>query len=1362
MFAKHVKNLSFKKNDLPKEILSIKNSTEKDSLSFGSCIAISPDGQQIVTFDPETRELKLYNIDDLSSSERIFTFKNGVNDKHLFWSIAISNFVDGENERLIALSCFARRFSDDKMHHDDKNDLDSSDKVNNQYGDDENDLESCDKVSNQSSDDKSCSESCGKYPQTWVISITDRSEIYTSLESIGGVIRFLDSDNSDDDSDDDSDSDSDSDQSLKKKTVLIIVNASGIFKETINEKKRKRGFFSRPSKIKQFELPKQLSTRLSHDHWHNSLERLHTSIIKNHFMVHSYKNRQQIIEMYSLITGDLEMLFKRHESSIAPNIIRGSPISVISQNEKILAFCRGTSSITLYFMENGLEITTKQLEGKRGIYKIIAMNFIDDDSKLFIVLEEKEDRQRENSKYQIFVVWDLFTTFENSIRQIDYSEPLKPLKMHRLMNSHGNMFAVRDGGETFSVLDHPNVASIRNPLDSEKAITEIDITTKGDVYHAIFNIDGKRFDESEKDRIIMNNVEPWKPNKNYFRMSVYLDSKKSTQLIISLHTIQVWKYRNNNTKEKRDKSRNRVLEYIWARNKEIVVKGLRIGEREFVLNVSVLSKKRQESKIKTIHWPNNVNVLEGACRALYVLGEKKHSVASHENVNKIKYMVECTQKLVRKYIKKYGIFRLTSIRYPIMKYLIKSSQESLIKHILNKKINSKNSNIYIPRLYKWADADNNRSTTEPSKSDLHHAILCIQKREDSTVILKYLIDYYTDNVKEYNNHGWLFTVSKAIPLLYDHNLREFVQYLFKKPCFGITEAYTPPLHLNHYDQTKGNNAAVIHSLVVKPRLEPKWYYRFQTSRGDRKVYMVPLPDFTVYPNPNPEDPDPKGREDQSENYSKYFWFLFAFFRIFCWPRRKIIDDTKKMSPFLRVIHEEKAKGYKIYQTPTIMAVLDFKWSAARRYFIRHIIIYILYAISCTITIVSYSFNGESKIVNLFKIDSDIVFTISLFVYLYTGWYLIVTEIVQFNREGWYRYINVYNMVDLASVLIPLVDNIANISYDNYSISNPVLAFTALVMWLELLLLLRYFESPGRFIYIITSILKTIWPFFAFMLIAILAFGHAMFILLNYDFEKSFRFDHYYSDFISSVESVFFWTHGRWNQLDDQDSYNVDIISILGSVILVLIFQNLLIAFMNGAFDNASEESRTAAHKYRAELVAEYEVLEKPFDSKRGNPRYIYYIPDPDVIDTWLDETKKDEEQKLRLTGENLTELTDLTDFESSNDDDNQDNPKKYRHIPNDGSSNTIDSSIPRKIDKISFIDDEIFLLKVINSKLKKRSQRNRKSNYKLLKKGNESSDDHPDLTTDVDGQLSMQERFNNLENEFKKFKNYIETSNNLK
>ncbi|CAG8540462.1 7194_t:CDS:10 [Diversispora eburnea] len=1174
---------SLNENDAISSGKSITRSIEKDFSFSGNYTAISPDSQQIVTFNPEKRELKLYDTDDLSSVKSTFTLKHVVDDNPLRWSIALSNFVcvDNENERLIALSCFGEK--EFEIYDDEENDS--------KYSDDEEDLESGNKY---------------HLSQTRVISATDGNEIYTSKEQIGGVVRFLDSDSDD------------SDQPLKNKAVIIIVNASGIYKETIYNIERK-GFFS--SKIDEFELPKQLSShlRLSNDHWHNILELLHTSIIKNHFIVHSFENRQQFIEMYSLITGDLEILFKCHGSSVAPNIIYGSSIFATSQNEKILAFCRATS-ITLYSMENGLEITTKGLEGQGEIYKIIAINFIDNDSKLLIVLEEKKDQLDEILKRQIFVVWDLFSTFENSIRQIDYSEIINPLKMdltYRLMNSHGKMFAVRDSGSIISVLDHKDVASIRNP--PANVITKI-------------NLEKNTFD----DQISIDNVS---------NMKFYLDSTKSTQLIISPNTIQVWKYRSKNI-EKRDK-RDRVLEYIWAQKNMINVQELRVGEREFVLKILV-----PPTKIITIHWPNNANVLEGACRSLYVLGAlraKKRSINSFGILNQIDYLIERTQRLVRKYITEYGIFRLTSIRYPIMKYLIKGHQDGLIKHILNVKINDKNCNIYIPRLYEWED--NNR--TKILKSDLRHAISCVQKRKDSTVILKYLIDYYSDNAKEYNNYGWMFTVSEAIPSLYDNDLSEFVRYLFKKPCFGTTEAYTSPLHITSYDKKRGYNSEMMHSLVVKPCLASGFFYWFQTSDYDPKVYIVPLPDFTVYP---------RGPHPKCENY---FWMLVSYFRILLWPRKKIINNTEEMSPFLRVIYEEK--GDEIYRTPAIMAVLDFKWAAA-----------------------------PSKIVYLLEIESNIILKFVPIVYAYSGLYLITMEIMELKREG------------------------PGILYEREivlqkSVYNSVLALTVLVLWLELILLMRYFVYPGRFIYIIKSILRHIWPFFAFMFIAIIAFGHAMFILINkddsslqiptyrindtsnsglysnitiyQDIDKSSRVDNYYSNLISSIEAVFFWINGRWDQLNQWDYPSVDLISILGSIILVLIFQNILIAFMNGGFEKANEESLTATFKFRAEFVAKYEALVKPSDN-----------------------------------------------------------------IPNQGFSSDLD------IGKISFFDDEIFLSKVVTSKSNKKSHTNLN-----LKSSNES------LFKDIGPTADIDERFNNLKNEFntrfdeleQNLKTILKTLNNL-
>ncbi|RHZ89525.1 hypothetical protein Glove_13g99 [Diversispora epigaea] len=166
-----------------------------------------------------------------------------------------------------------------------------------------------------------------------------------------------------------------------------------------------------------------------------------------------------------------------------------------------------------------------------------------------------------------------------------------------------------------------------------------------------------------------------------------------------------------------------------------------------------------------------------------------------------------------------------------------------------------------------------------------------------------------------------------------------------------------------------------------------------------------------------------------------------------------------------------------------------------------------------------------------------------------------------------------------------------------------------------------------------------------------------------------------------LEAVFFWTNGRWDQWD---SFTVNAMSVLGSVILVLIFQNMLIAFMNDVFDKANNRSRIAVYRYHAEL--------------------------------------------------NLADLVynnDYDDVGDNNDDvDNQENlaySKESRHTQNGGPSSTM----------------AIFSLKVATSKLNKKSQRNRKPKNKLLmnvgyyKPNNEPLPEDLGLTINADDQLPM-------------------------
>src|SRR5688572_22606133 len=115
----------------------------------------------------------------------------------------------------------------------------------------------------------------------------------------------------------------------------------------------------------------------------------------------------------------------------------------------------------------------------------------------------------------------------------------------------------------------------------------------------------------------------------------------------------------------------------------------------------------------------------------------------------------------------------------------------------------------------------------------------------------------------------MFTVAKAIPLLYDCQLKFYVKELFQKPCFGANEVYLDICNKDMKEIIK-NGHKDIHALNLSVGLIKRKEYGFlqklsypkklfsrkkiisstmstKSITSPLKVYMVPLPDFTVYP-----------------------------------------------------------------------------------------------------------------------------------------------------------------------------------------------------------------------------------------------------------------------------------------------------------------------------------------------------------------------------------------------------------------------------------------------------------------------------------------------------------------------------------
>ncbi|GBB96951.1 hypothetical protein RclHR1_02880017 [Rhizophagus clarus] len=747
----------------------LKYSIKSNSNECHHYISISPDGILVVSLNIENFKLNLYKLDNLSESREIncYDFKNiDTSLKELNWSLSVSNEItlpDGTVDVLIAVSCF----DENDMRYKDCSDNDMNNITN-------------DKAIKHAETNKSI---------TWIISVAHQSRIPSSINNVGGIIKFLD--NKGDDS-----------------TEIVLINVSGIIKYLIKHEKIKDiinnlendnwfNFFLSDKPIENFDFPTKFFSEIKRISDNETCDFfIQQSLIKGRLIVEDYKDQVQTVDMYNLKTNLLENTFQKFEVN---DIDIGYPSFAISNNETLFAYCRGANSITIYLMENGLEVNTKIFKDRN--IQITFFDFIQDDSKLLIAIEKgiyNEDTA-EIDITPIIVIWDLFSSSDSCVRRTDNIYSLFPPKSEhpqRLVNSSGKLITITGDGTIIPILkereiiklmnlenDNPRNKILLNYDDTSSSLPNIKtyFSSSAMYYPLVYDFTGECLDSiSENDRnIIVRNPEPWAQNKNHESILVYLDNNKSIQLIIGESTVQVWCKGENGSKS---------LEYIWVnkyteKHRQFQIQSLKVCHEEFSLTLYIPSGTSPQlgDKIK-LEWPESVNNTVDACQALEFF-EKIKIVHSNPKIQfQFKDLIQQTQCIIKRCIvKRCGLWRMLDIRYDIMANLIRGNCVSIIRKILSSKsVDGRSKYLHIPRCYSW-----NKQIKE---TDLEIAIKCTKSGyRKNTIIIKYLLDYYTDNAVKTSN--WMFTVSKAIPLLYEYQLEYYIKELFQKPCFGVNEIY---------------------------------------------------------------------------------------------------------------------------------------------------------------------------------------------------------------------------------------------------------------------------------------------------------------------------------------------------------------------------------------------------------------------------------------------------------------------------------------------------------------------------------------------------------------------------------------------
>ncbi|CAJ0755783.1 24458_t:CDS:2, partial [Entrophospora sp. SA101] len=1036
-------------------------------------VAISPDGKHVVTFDTDTLELSTCMIDSLDQAKTIKYDALSVDTTlKLVWSLAVSNSIDThETEILIALSCFDEHTM--MLNQNNNNIEEGQGSYDNRYQRIiTNDEENCYSKKN--------------YSETWIFSTRHTKRITTTIDEIGGLVKFLNNDGKTTADD-------------NNHASVIVLNATGIYKTTFNvstteNELKNNGMMAKiinsiddinnmlslffndltATPLEEFSYPPKIQMELKKLYQNIScLELLSRSIENDYFLVEDYKNRIQVVEMYNLNTSKLDMIFHQHEDIVNTSVGHGSPAVSISTHKTLLAYCRGSNFMSIYLMENSLEIASRQFN---HLEKILSIDFVNDDESLLIIAVEKE------RSTPVIIVWDLFTYFNDSIRILKDSSQVFPSSGHRLVRSSGKILLIDEMGKLKSILKDESLKYLLKPNRTSNELIELPLQELYEsewdqaVAHTVFDQSNKYDVDNLKIRsnVIAHNKEPWNHNRNYNRISAFLNKEKTLQLFIGESTVQVWykkklKGGNDSYDPKDSKS---ILKYIWTNptKEKAHLKSLKIGDREFIVRFEFGSNPHSNEKPIKIHWPYDVNAIKDACSALHYFYTRRDDPAGPKKQQQFEDLIAQTETIVVKFIKRNpSVWKMIDVRYEVMANLISGRRISLIQNILKPdKMIFKNQKdlimfLHTPRLYEWP--------RKPKESDLEVAIKCSEKRHNKDlIIVSTLLDYYSENAMD--NTGWMFSVSRAIPLLLDH--QTFVKDLFSKPCFGAKEIHVDESYISPGDLPRGKSKyvrAFDAKMVLKRKIKPVEENRSTKNSGhqlsalqkvipglDRAnsssliaLRLAPLPDFTVYP---------ENVKPQNVNYR---FLPLQLLKILIWP--------------------------------------------PRNHFIRHCILYSSFALLfgvITGAVKNKFFTQHQKDSSGYGIEILSYLLTTIFYYL--GYYLLAIELVQFRHEGWRRYFSVYNFFDIASVIMPLAAYSVGLIRAKYDTDDPItsgrqltiaISFTILVMWFELFLLLRFFSITGYYIYIIINIVRIVWPFIAFMCIVVLGFGHAMYVLLRY-------------------------------------------------------------------------------------------------------------------------------------------------------------------------------------------------------------------------------------------------------------------------
>uniref|UniRef100_U9TLM1 Ion transport domain-containing protein n=1 Tax=Rhizophagus irregularis (strain DAOM 181602 / DAOM 197198 / MUCL 43194) TaxID=747089 RepID=U9TLM1_RHIID len=281
---------------------------------------------------------------------------------------------------------------------------------------------------------------------------------------------------------------------------------------------------------------------------------------------------------------------------------------------------------------------------------------------------------------------------------------------------------------------------------------------------------------------------------------------------------------------------------------------------------------------------------------------------------------------------------------------------------------------------------------------------------------------------------------------------------------------------------------------------------------------------------------------------------------------------KESSQFFSFLQKNQHKGNREYfNAPIVEAFITSKWLQARNHWGIRLMFY-------TTFLFLFSFLSQ-----LFLSDNDYqnkhnaTFMTVVGIFYYVGTYLLIIEFMQ-----------IYSIVLGISVFtLIFVKSFNETSGINHKYIVVLLTVTTLILWTEMIM-----------------------PFFVFMVILTIGFGHSIiqfkFVLLGHPSlldlipsAPTYTLDNGTTNFTLTgeiPENPFntIWdailSAYYWNTIDfsDYDYWPLKLFAFIANVILVLVLLNMIIALMNDAFTKAKEDGTDGLLLFRTDLIHDYE------------------------------------------------------------------------------------------------------------------------------------------------------------------------------